>query len=127
MLDNNERHHDVRQRIAILCSRETPHHATNSETSLRNTILSQLTSHTPLVKHVPRQRQEVTIRRILPITLSPHSHGSHGVQVKVLELVSELHLSIPRVRDLHEELLRPRLVLRRVLLLLTRQRSLLIL
>ena len=92
-----------------------------------DTTHSQTISHPPLIKSIPRQRQEVAIRRILPITLSSHSHRSHSVQVKVLELVSELHLSISRVRDLHEQLLRPRLVLRRVLLLLTRERPLVVL
>ena len=70
-----------------------------------------------LVRRVSRQRQEVAVRRI----------RSHHVQIEVLELVSRVHLPHAVVRHLHEQLLRPRLVVRRVVLLLARQRTLVVL
>ena len=70
-----------------------------------------------LVRHVSRQRQEVAVGRI----------RLHHVQIEVLESVARVHLPHAVVRHLHEQLLRPRLVVRIVVLLLARQRALVVL
>lgn len=72
---------------------------------------------TALVCCISRERQEIAVGRI----------GSHHVQIKVLEAVARIHLPHTVVRYLHEQLLRPRLVIRTVMLLLTWQGTLVIL
>lgn len=64
-----------------------------------------------LVLRIPRQRQKVPIRRIRP----------HHVQIKPLESVPRFHLPHAVMRHLHEQFLRPRTVLRALVLLLARQ------
>ena len=82
---------------------------------LRNTL--KVRRSTALVRRVSRQRQEVAVRSI----------RSHHVQIEVLELVSRVHLAHAVVRHLHEQLLCPWLVVGRIVLLLARQRTLVIL
>lgn len=70
-----------------------------------------------LVCHISRERQEVAVGCI----------GSHHVQIEVLESVTRIHLPHAIVRHLHKQLLRPRLVVRAVMLLLAGQGTLVIL
>ena len=60
---------------------------------------------------ISRQGQKVSIGGI----------GSHHVQIEPFESIPSFHLPHPMMRHLHEQLLRPRTVLRTLVLLLTRE------
>ena len=80
--------------------------------------------------HISGESQEITIRSILymmKFAILRMTYRTNHVQIKVLELIASLHLSLARVRNLHEQLLSPRSVLRRIVLLLARQFTLFVL
>ena len=106
--------------ISTLSTNRTPHRYTITPRSRHASLLHhtlKTLGRSTLIRHISRQRQEVAVGRI----------GSHHVQIEVLEPVARLHLPHAVVRHLHEQLLCPRLVLRTVVLLLARQRALVVL